>query len=224
LVDQRDVAVIYARVSTKDQDVRNQILVLARLCEESGLEVRGIHTDPGVSGYETKPMDRPGFRAAFNSCMDLRKQGYRVYLAVFSLDRIARRYDYLIETLDMLQKHEVMVVSYQEQFLREVLRIPDPLLRRFVYDIIIRALAYAYQMYVESLREKIRAGMERARAEGRRIGRPPKVDDETLQSYFKYYVEHLGFSIKDMWRVLREHGYDISYDAVLKRLKKLGLT
>jgi len=47
--------------------------------------------------------------------------------------------------------------------LQSLATIPDEVLRKLIFDIVVRALGYWYQKYVESLREKIKAGRSKQR-------------------------------------------------------------
>jgi len=175
--------------------------------------------DPGISGYETKPEEREGWRKAVEAA----KQ-HKAAIIVFSLDRIARRYDYLVKTLDELRENNIHVIAYQEEWLQSLAAIPDEALRKLIFDIVVRALAYGYQKYVESLREKIKAGMERAKKEGKHVGRPPAVPDEFLIKILRKYPY---LSKKDLWKMARAEGYEISYPRFVRRvnevIKKYGL-
>ncbi|RLE46110.1 MAG: hypothetical protein DRJ31_10390, partial [Candidatus Methanomethylicota archaeon] len=86
--------ILYIRVSTKEQNPENQLIVLRRFCESRGIEIVDFFEDQ-ISGYETRPEDREGWRKAVELA---EKTGATII--VFSLDRIARRYDYLVQTLD----------------------------------------------------------------------------------------------------------------------------
>ena len=212
-------AVIYVRVSTGEQNPENQILVLSNFARTRGIEVLGTFIDPGVSGYETKPDGREGWRKAVETAMQ-----NKAAIIVFSLDRIARRYDYLVKTLEELRENNIHVIAYQEEWLQSLAAIPDEALRKLIFDIVVRALAYGYQKYVESLREKIKAGMERAKREGKRIGRPPAIPEKVLIKIIRKYPD---LSKKALWKITKAEGYNISYPRFIRKvneaIKKYGL-
>jgi len=208
-------AVIYARVSTEDQKVENQVLALRRFAESRGVEVVGVFEDPGVSGYETKPEERVGWVKAVELAS---KEGAAIL--VFSLDRISRRYDYLVKTLDGLRERGVNVITYQEEWLQSLTAIPDEALRKLMFDIVVRALAYGYQKYVEALKEKIKAGMERARKEGKHVGRPPSIPEEFVVKLIRKYPY---LSKKDLWRMARAENYRISYPRFVKKVNEAAM-
>ena len=147
--------VVYVRVSTNEQKPENQVLVLENFAKARGIEIVGRYIDVGVSGYETRPEDREQWSRAVEHALK-----ENAVILVFSLDRIARRYDYLVETLDRLRSMGIQVVAYQEEWLQSLSSIPDESLRKLIFDVIVRALAYGYQKYVDALRERIRVCME----------------------------------------------------------------
>ena len=91
-------------------------------------------------------------------------------------------------------------------------------LRKLIFDIVVRALAYGYQKYVESLREKIKAGMERAKQEGKHVGRPPAIPEDFLVKLVK---KHPFLSKKDLWRIATAEGYKISYSRFVKKINEV---
>lgn len=206
-------AVIYARISTEDRTVENQLLILREYAKGRGIDVLGEFVDVGVSGYEIMPERREGWVKAVETA---RKHG--AALLVFSLDRIARKYDYLVKALEDLRAYGIQVIAYQEEWLQFLAAIPDEALRRLIFDIVVRALAYGYQKYVESLKDKIKAGMERARQRGKHVGRPPALPDEFLVKLIKKYQ---GLSKKDLWRITIAEGYKISYPRFIVKINKL---
>ena len=204
---------VYVRVSTNEQKPENQVLVLENFAKARGIEIVGRYIDVGVSGYETRPEDREQWSRAVEHALK-----ENAVILVFSLDRIARRYDYLVETLDRLRSMGIQVVAYQEEWLQSLSSIPDESLRKLIFDVIVRALAYGYQKYVDALREKIRAGMERAKREGRHVGRPPAIPEEFLVKLVKKYPY---LSKKDLWRIATAEGYKISYPRFVRKINEV---
>jgi len=103
--------VLYIRVSTREQNPENQLIVLRKFCEARGIEVVGFYEDQ-ISGYETRPDEREGWQKAIELAEET-----RAAIIVFSLDRIARRYDYLVQSLDKLRTKGIQVIAYQEEWL-----------------------------------------------------------------------------------------------------------
>ena len=149
-------AVIYARVSTLDQHPETQMLDLRQLAAQRGLAIVREYTDHGISGARAK---RP---ALDNLLRDARRAQFDVVL-VWACDRLARSTRHFLEVLDELNHLNIEFISY-----REALDSSGALGRAFVT--IIGAIA---ELERNLIIERVRAGMRRARLEGRRLGRRP---------------------------------------------------
>jgi DNA invertase Pin-like site-specific DNA recombinase len=89
---------IYARVSTKEQQVETQLVCLRLYCEARGYEVTKEYVDAGISGF--KPEDkRPALSELMN---EARKQRIHAVI-VWRFDRFARSSKHLIEALSEFQ-------------------------------------------------------------------------------------------------------------------------
>jgi DNA invertase Pin-like site-specific DNA recombinase len=156
--------VLYLRVSTLDQHPETQRLDLVKLAEQRGLEIVGDYVDHGFSGARVK---RPGLDRLL---ADARRGNFDVVL-VWACDRLARSTRHFLEVLDELSRLNIEFFSF-----RENLDTGGALGRAVV--IIISAIA---ELERNLIIERVRAGMRRARLEGRRLGRPPlNVDIEAI--------------------------------------------
>jgi DNA invertase Pin-like site-specific DNA recombinase len=148
----------YVRVSTMDQHLENQ----RRILTEAGIPRDLIFEDLGISGT-MPPRKRPGFKAM----LDYTQHHPEVnYLVVFELSRLGRT---LIETLTMinsLEEQGIMVwsLSPNESFTRSE--------DRSIRQLLVAIIAWVAQRERENLMERTRAGLDRARAEGKTLGRP----------------------------------------------------
>lgn len=154
-------AAIYCRVSTLDQHPETQLLDLKQLASQRGFEVVKAYTDHGISGTRAR---RPGLDEML---ADARRARFEVLL-VWSCDRIARSTRHLLEVLDELTRLKIQFVSF-----REALDTSGALGRAIT--VIIGAIAELERSLIV---ERVRAGMRRARLEGRHIGRKPLALDE----------------------------------------------
>ena len=148
-------AAIYARVSTGDQHVETQLLDLRELAKQRGLEIVREYTDV-ISGAKSK---RPGLDQLMT---DARRRRFDIVL-VSAFDRIARNTRHFLEVLDELNHLGIEFIS-----LRENIDTGGPLGRAMLT--IIGAIS---ALELDLIRERILAGMRRAKLEGRRIGRAP---------------------------------------------------
>jgi DNA invertase Pin-like site-specific DNA recombinase len=136
-------AVLYARVSTGDQHPETQLLDLRLLASQRGYEITREYVDT-ISGAKSK---RPGLDQLL---ADVRRHRFDVVL-VAAFDRVARSVRHFLEVLDELNHLGIEFVS-----LRENIDTGGPLGRAIAVIV-----------------ERVKAGMRRARLEGRRIGRAP---------------------------------------------------
>ena len=98
---------IYARVSTSDQRVDNQLYDLRLFAEQRGYQVVAEYTDVGISGSKAR---RPGLDAMLR---DARKRKFTV-LIVAAFDRIARSTKHFLGVVDELDSLGIEFVSRRE--------------------------------------------------------------------------------------------------------------
>jgi DNA invertase Pin-like site-specific DNA recombinase len=147
-------AAIYARVSTFDQEPENQLQELRRYIEArrwTGEE----YVDRGVSGAKDR---RPALDALIR---DAKRRRFDV-LVCWRLDRLGRNLKHLITLLEELQALGVAFVS-----LAEGIDATTPAGKLQMH--ILGAIA---EFERARIAERVRAGLDRARAQGRRLGRP----------------------------------------------------
>src|SRR5207244_10114536 len=160
---------IYCRVSTRDkvQDFTNQLLALREFASKQGWTIVNEYIDQ----QSAKDDDRPAFRQMFQ---DASQRKFDVLL-FWSLDRLSR--EGVLETLQHLQRltyYGVAWRSFNEQYLDST-----GIFRESVIGIL---AAIAKQERVR-LGERTRAGLERVRREGKRLGRPTaKVDASAIRA------------------------------------------
>ncbi|MEA3291085.1 MAG: recombinase family protein [Pseudomonadota bacterium] len=159
---------IYARVSTKDrQETENQLLQLREYCQKQGWMVfkEYIDRETGQTG------DRPQFKKLF---LHAHQRKFDVVL-FWALDRFSR--EGVRETLNHLSQLEdadVDFVSYTEPYLNTLGHFRDA---------IIGILASLAKQEVVRRSERVKAGMARAKAEGKRVSRPalPKEKQDQIK-------------------------------------------
>jgi DNA invertase Pin-like site-specific DNA recombinase len=148
-------AALYLRVSTLDQHPETQLYDLRGLAAQRGFEIVNEYTDR-ISGAKAK---RPGLDQLL---ADAHRGKFDVVLS-WAFDRIARSVRHFLEVLDELNHLNIEFVSF-----RENVDTGGPLGRAMI--IIIGAIA---ELERNLIIERVRAGMRRAKLEGRRIGRAP---------------------------------------------------
>jgi len=152
-------AALYMRVSSVDQHPETQLHDLRQMAAQRGYQIVQEYTDR-ISGAKAR---RPGLDELMR---DARRGRFDVVL-VWASDRIARSVKHFLEVLDELQRINIEFVSFREQ-----IDTAGPLGRALV--VIIGAIA---ELERNLIVERVRAGMRRARLEGRHIGRNPLAID-----------------------------------------------
>jgi DNA invertase Pin-like site-specific DNA recombinase len=148
-------AVLYLRVSTIDQHPESQAHDLRAMAAQRGYQIQHEYRDI-ISGAKAR---RPGLDQLL---ADARKHRFDVVL-VWAFDRLARSVRHFLEVLDELNHLQIEFISF-----RENIDTGGPLGRAMV--VIVGAIA---ELERNLIVERVRAGMRRARLEGRHIGRRP---------------------------------------------------
>lgn len=154
---------LYARVSTddRDQDPETQLVALRDFARAQGWEVYGEYVDRAPAN------DLRGRRAWRRLLDDAARRRFAAVL-VFKLDRAFRSVKHMHDTLSAWETVGVGFVSAREGF-----DTHTPLGR-----LLLNLLASLAEFELDVLRERVRAGMERARRQGKRIGRPSRLYGE----------------------------------------------
>jgi DNA invertase Pin-like site-specific DNA recombinase len=145
---------LYLRVSMVDQHRESQGLELRRFAQERGYEIVQEYVDHGLSGLELR---RPALDQLLK---DAHRRRFDAVL-VWSCDRLARSTKHFLQVLDDLNESGIQFLSQ-----REAIDTEGPRGRAII--IIVSAIA---ELEKSLIIERVRAGMRRAKLEGRRIGR-----------------------------------------------------
>ena len=170
---------IYARVSTKGhtQDPETQLIALREYAKARGFDVVDEYVDVGISGSKES-------RPALNRLMtDARRRRFDSVL-VARFDRFARSTRHLIQALEEFNALGVDFIS-----LSESLDTSTPM-GKMVYTVI----AAVAELERSLIRERVMMGLERAKAQGKQLGRPPtEVDEEAICR-----LREKGISLRDI--------------------------
>jgi DNA invertase Pin-like site-specific DNA recombinase len=147
-------AALYARVSTVDQEPENQLQELRRYIEARGW-TGTEYIDHGVSGAKDR-------RPALDALLKDAKRRQLDVLVCWRLDRLGRNLRHLVTLIDELQSLRIAFVS-----LGEGIDCTTPAGKLQLH--ILAALA---EFERARIAERVKAGLTRARAQGRRLGRP----------------------------------------------------
>jgi len=187
---------IYTRVSTVEQNVDTQLNLLRTLCKRCNYEVYKEYNDVGQSG---KKHSRPQFDLMLN---DMRKFKFKGIL-VYKLDRIGRSLAHLITLFSEFEKKSIDFISATQN-----IDTTTPEGRMFMRMLMVLA-EYERELTVS----RVKSGMDRARKEGKQIGRSKvKTND--------YLILRLLNSNKSQREIAKE--LNISKGTVQNRIKKMG--
>jgi DNA invertase Pin-like site-specific DNA recombinase len=155
-------AAIYARVSTDQQTTANQLRELRAVAERRGWTVTAEHVDRGISGAKGREQ-RPAFDQL---CRDV-TQGKCDVVMAWSVDRLGRSLQDLVAFLGELQGASADLYLHQQG-----LDTSTPAGRA-----LFQMLGVFAEFERALIRERVLAGLARARAQGRVGGRPRVGDD-----------------------------------------------
>jgi DNA invertase Pin-like site-specific DNA recombinase len=151
-------AVLYLRVSTVEQTTANQERELRQIADRMGCEIIKVYKDHGISGAKGRDK-RPAFDAL---CRDAAQRKFDMVMA-WSVDRLGRSLQDLVGFLSELHALRIDLFLHQQGL-----------------DTTTPAGKAMYQMmgvFAEfersMIQERVRAGLARAKSEGKRLGRPP---------------------------------------------------
>lgn len=148
---------LYARVSTTLQTTDNQLLELRDYAERKGWTATD-YIDAAISGSKES-------RPALNRLMTDAKARRLDLVLVWRADRLGRSLINALLTIADLDARGIQIVSLREGFDN---RTPAGRLQMQI------VLAFA-EYELESIRERIKAGLARARSQGQRLGRRPTI-------------------------------------------------
>ena len=174
---------IYARVSTDGQSVDNQLRDLAAVAERHSWEVAATYTDEGVSGAKGRDR-RPGFDALCGAVA--RREVDAV--AAWSVDRLGRSLRDLVTFLGELQAKGVDLYLHVQG-----LDTSTPAGRAMF-----QMLGVFSEFERSIIQERVRAGLARARANGKRLGRPPALTPRQRRQVHQDRAE--GMSLRALAR------------------------
>jgi DNA invertase Pin-like site-specific DNA recombinase len=154
---------LYARVSTDAQTTENQLLQLHAVAERHGWSVVAEYIDHGISGAKSREQ-RPQFDALLHG---VARREFDM-IAAWSVDRLGRSLQDLLAFLLELQSKRVDLYLHQQ-----ALDTSTPMGKAMF-----QLCGVFAELERSIIQERVKAGLERARAKGKILGRP-KTDPGT---------------------------------------------
>ena len=172
---------LYCRVSTIHQTSENQLRELRAVAERMGYEIVSEFIDNGISGAKSRK-DRP----ALDEMMKLATQRKFEVVMCWSIDRLGRSLQHLVEILNELQAMKIDLF-----FMQQGMDTTTPS-GRMIFSVFGAIGEFERNL----IRERVIAGQQRAKASGTHIGRPTKMNDG-MRSAIKVMHQN-GMSIRQI--------------------------
>lgn len=168
-------AAIWARVSTTEQDTANQVAQLKEWAQRRGLDVVQVY-QVEESAFQGKHLK------ALSEVYDDARLGRFHVLLVWALDRLSREGPLAtLEIVHRLGRYGCQVLSLQEPWTEAAGELRDLLL----------AIAgWVARMESQRRSERTKAGLERAREQGKKLGRPAGAKDRRTRSRRGYLLRY----------------------------------
>ncbi len=164
---------LYTRVSTREQHLDNQLHVLRAWCTDQGYEIVSEFRDI-VSGVKRRGQLDDLMAAARGREFDLG--------AIWSLDRLTREGTFQsLYYLTSLTSMGIKVFSHQQPMLNP----GQPF-----YDVVVAVYAEVARLERLQISERTKAGLARARRNGKQLGRPPGSKDHQPRRKLGYYARY----------------------------------
>lgn len=155
-------AVLYVRVSTTKQEAENQLIQLRNYCKKCQYKITHEFVDI-ISGKETsRPQYDRMFRSAHKGVFDI--------LIFWDISRFSRAGTlHTLQKLKELENCGVKWHSYQDAYLSSVGEFKD---------VVISIMSTLAKIEREKISERTKAGLERAKLKGKKLGRPRGRNDK----------------------------------------------
>ena len=164
-------AVIYSRVSTLNgQTVDNQLKVLREVAEKKGLEIVKEISDEGISGAKGRD-ERKGFDDLIKGAV---KKEFDIIL-VWDVSRLGRSLKHLISFLEDIQSAKCDLYIHQSGIDTSTAS------GKMMFGM----LSVFSEFERSMIRERVIAGQQRAKAEGKHIGRKTNVNDGIITAVYQ---------------------------------------
>jgi DNA invertase Pin-like site-specific DNA recombinase len=167
----------YCRVSTDGQTVENQLQILQASANNHNWEVVAVFKDAGVSG--AKGRDK---RTGLDELMKGVARKEFDMVASWSVDRLGRSLQDLIGILGEIHAKGIDLYLHQQGIDTTT---PGG-------KAMFQMMGVFAEFEREMIRERVGAGLERARRQGKTLGRPKKVNDDILNAVQKARGEGKG--------------------------------
>jgi len=170
---------IYARVSTTDQTTENQLIALRDLADKNGHQIVAEYIDQGVSGVSKIRDSRS------KMLLDAKAKKFSI-LYVVSIDRLSRSTKDLLDVVEQLNALGITLI-----FQRENIDTKSAMGQFFL-----TVLSSIAQLERETMIARINQGIARAKSQGKKLGRPSKINQSLINAVTLLYQKQV--SVRDI--------------------------
>ena len=165
-------AVIYTRISTTDkgQTVDNQLRILREVAEKKGLEVVKELSDKGISGAKGRD-EREGFNELIKGAI---RKDFDIILC-WDISRLGRSLKHLVSFLEDIQSAKCDLYIHQSGV--DTTTASGKMM--------FQLLSVFSEFERTLIRERVIAGQQRAKSEGKHIGRKTNVNDAVITAVYQ---------------------------------------
>ena len=183
----------------------------AHQLQQDGVPEANIHRDVGHFGRHRHQQPRRLAGAQYDAL------AAGDTLVVVAIDRIGRRWMDTVNAVRDLRAREVKIRSLAQSEATWVTYLdaePDTA-EAVIGDILTTFMAWAAEQELQAVSRRTRAGLEKARAEGKTLGPPPRVDDDQVEAMARLRRERQSF--RSIGKV-----FGVSRTTVQRRLTEAG--
>lgn len=152
----------YIRVSTSDQTTENQKLEILR----AGFNIEAFFSDDGVSGTKSA-LERPAFVNMIAQMQD------GDALVITKVDRLGRNAADILTTVSKLKERNISV---------KIIQFGGLDITSTAGKLVFQMLSAVAEMERDTLVERTKAGLERTKAQGTKLGAPLTIEPTTLEN------------------------------------------
>ncbi len=166
---------IYMRVSTTLQTTENQLIPLTEYAKRMGLEIVSIYKDEGISGVKSK-------RPALNEMLKDAVKGKFSQILIYDISRLGRSLKELINLLNHFNQLKIRLVFLQQGIDTST----------STGQMMFNLLGVFAEWERNTIVDRVNAGLDRARLEGKKLGRPTTINDSVINAVRLLRSKSLG--------------------------------
>ena len=166
---------IYMRVSTTLQTTENQLIPLTEYAKRMGVEIVSVYKDEGISGVKSK-------RPALNEMLKDAVKGKFSQILIYDISRLGRSLKELINLLNDFNQLKIRLVFLQQGIDTST----------STGQMMFNLLGVFAEWERNTIVDRVNAGLDRARLEGKKLGRPTTINDSVINAVRLLRSKSLG--------------------------------